>query len=810
MSKLLKRRSLHFRLLNVVAYALIIAIVISGLLILIIGRESAEQISEENYSVVGQILAEKTAFTLSLGSSYAFEAEETLSSARHLKDLSKVCLYNADGSLFSQYVSQNISESCYGSFVTNTNNSKLNNSHFGLGSRVSLPVVFNGERVGDLVIESTGSKLQGILSAMALAIFGSLLIALVIAFLFGSTQLRNALFGLRSLRETGVDVAQNPFASVRASKLQNDEVGDLVDAFNGMLDALEIENQKLRTSENTFRSLSENAPVGVFLRSSVNTYEFVNSTWTSMTGLNTESADIFSEYIGTDYKRHYIEQIASLQTTKNFVLCEFEFLHKGFDEFRYLQEYVSVFHEGDETYYIGTLIDVTELKRSQAELEKLAFYDPLTQLPNRRFLNDHLHYTFAAAQKKHTKLAVFITDLDNFKRINDTLGHDAGDQLLNDIGRRLQSAAFKEDVVSRMGGDEFLILVDGIENLNSIEFISKRLLNAMRTETSHELGAIPVSGSIGVAIYPDDSSSPEELLRHADLALYHSKENGGDQFSCYSDDLDKAIREQIRIEQKLRHAMKNNGIDVFLQPQVHSESGIFCWAEALVRWHDDEEGFISPTKFIPVAEDTGLIVELGKLVLEKVCEMLDKFNHELSQMNIEGVSVNLSAKQFYSGSLVSDIQLALKKYNISPELIEFELTESTVTDDMDKAISIMESIRALGCRLSMDDFGTGYSSLSYLTRFPMTSLKIDRSFVDKLPGSKHDEEIVSTIISLAHNLGMTVVAEGVETAEQAQYLAARNCEYQQGYYHGKPASITTLIAEHHTEKNQKRQGRPIG
>lgn len=788
-----KRKTLHRRLLRVIAYALALAIVLSGVLIGLIGKQSAEQYSEQNLTVISKILAEKSAFPLSLGLDYADEATESLNVARYNNELAKVCLYDARGKLFSEYLASDTNKQCYDSLATNKNPSDSQNRYSQLSARVVTPVSLSEEIVGHIVVESKGKRLKNILVAMTLAIFGSLFFALVVALLFGSRQLREALKGLRNLHDTSVAIAADPFSVERASKHSNDEIGDLAQTFNRMLDTLERENKLLKTSENTFRTLSENAPVGVFLRTSPNSYEYVNSTWSKMTGLNMEQSEKFTDQISDEYKRDYIQKIASLKTENKFVVTEFQYRHRSHEKSRYLQEYVSVLTDGQDTFYIGTLIDISELKASQIELEQLAYFDPLTSLPNRRFLSDHLSYSFAAAERKQSKIAVFMTDLDNFKRVNDTLGHDAGDKLLVTVSDRLKKAVFREDVVSRMGGDEFLILIDEIENLNAIEFISNQLLQAMRTEAKYEGSSIPVTGSIGVAIYPDDSSSAEDLLRHADIALYHSKENGGDQFSCYSDKLDQAIREQIRLEQKLRKALDENRIEVYFQPQVIAAEERTCWVEALARWHDPEEGFIPPDRFISIAEETGLIIELGNCVLNTVCRTFREHELELRSLGIQGVSVNLSAKQFFSETLLSDIESILSTHGMEAQNIDFELTESTVTEDVEKAIQIMQSIRKLGCQLSIDDFGTGYSSLSYLSKYPLTNLKIDRSFVDKLPGSKNDEEIACTIISLAHNLGMKVVAEGVETAAQAQYLREQGCEYLQGFYYSKPLPIDHLL-----------------
>ncbi|WP_370980253.1 EAL domain-containing protein [Agaribacterium sp. ZY112] len=788
-----RRQSLRFKLLRIVGLTLISAIIVSGLILLAFGREDAQKNTRNDLYVIANILAEKVSFGLSLGSQYSEEVSEALSSARHHQDITRVCLYQKDGALHSSFVSNAALGNCMSSFELNKQRQRHQNKGHRNAHIIQIDVILQGEHLGQLIIESSGKSLDRSVLFMGFSIFGALFVSVLLAYIFGSRQLSRSLQPLYELSRVGERIADNPLSSERAQKRSNDEVGDLVDAINHMLDVFSLENQKLKSSEATFRALTENSPVGVFLRSSPKNFDYINKAWTKITGLNEEHADSFSDFIESEYKRQYIERISKLQHGQLFVQTEFEFLHYTGD-YRYLQEHVSIVREGNRIFYIGTLVDVTALKSAQNELETLAYYDPLTNLPNRRFLNDHLKYAFASAEKKNNKIAAFIMDLDNFKRVNDSLGHDAGDRLLERSAARVREAVFREDVVVRMGGDEFLVLVEGIENLNSVEFICKRLLKALKTETKDELTVIPVSGSIGVALYPDDASTPEELLRFADMALYNSKEGGGNSFACYSSKLDEEIREQIRIEQKLRHAIEHREIDVHLQPQYKADTLEACWAEALVRWFDKDEGFISPAKFIPIAEDTGLIHDLGAFVLDRVCEILRDHGEALRDRGIAGISVNLSGQQFFSSTLEADIGETLKKYGISPALVEFELTESTVTDDMDRAIEIMAALRDVGCQLSIDDFGTGYSSLSYLKKFPITSLKIDRSFVMDLPENNNDREITCAIINLAHNLGMTVVAEGVETREQADFLGENKCEYLQGYYLAKPQSVHDIIA----------------
>ena len=404
-----------------------------------------------------------------------------------------------------------------------------------------------------------------------------------------------------------------------------------------------------------------------------------------------------------------------------------------------------------------------------------------------------------------------MVDLDDFKKVNDSLGHDVGDALLVKIAAQLRDALYDGDVVSRMGGDEFMILLDNIEDPTRLENASKRILEALKASIQLNNHTVLVTGSIGAAIYPVDAKTPEELVRYADIALYNAKSKGGAKMSYYSQDLDRKIKEKLRIEQKLRSALKNDELDVFVQPQYIAESRTMFWGEALVRWIDDEDGFIPPDMFIPLAEENGLIHSVGKFVLETICKAIRDNAAEMELLGMQGISVNLSARQFFSEGFIDTITSTFKKYEIEPAKVEFELTESTVMDDVDQAIVVMEQIRALGCKLSIDDFGTGYSSLSYLKRFPITSLKIDRSFIRDIPDDKNDIEISCAIIAMAHNLGLTVVAEGVETEVQAQLLASYKCEYLQGYFLDKPMPIRELfdrvasrVPKPHTREGAKR------
>ena len=782
-----KHTMLHERLLNIMAVSLIIAISLSGSILVALGHKTARARSIENLEMMGQIFAADVGLSLELGAGYENEVEQSLRSARFHSDIRRICVFDRQGRFVAQYKEDDTIEHCE---PTQEALVRVSARKPGFDLAVILPVLSVDERVGQLYIESNGSQLRNLLSVITMATLAILFGTLLLAFLFGSRQIKSALIPLKKLGNTGTSIINNPFSSQRAIKYANDEVGNLVDIFNTVLDTLAAENTKLQQSENQFRILNENAPVGIFLRSEPKNFHFVNHRWLEITGLNQSNTQRFTDLIASDYKRSYISELAQLKLRRSVVI-NYEFVRLS-GERRFLQEFISTFEQDNTLHYIGSLLDVTELKRTQLELEKLALYDPLTQLPNRRFFTDHLRFTFASAEKKHRKIAVFMMDLDNFKRVNDTLGHEVGDRLLEKVAVQLRESVFLEDVVARLGGDEFMLLVDGLTNLNSIEFIAKRLLKAMSTSTTLGPHSIKITGSIGVAVFPEDATNTEQLLRHADIAMYSSKARGGNCFSCYSSELDAHILEQLAIENNLQVAIQNGAIDVHLQPQVSASDEKTCWAEALVRWYDIDEGMILPARFISIAEDSGLIHELGHYVLEKVCRMFAEQRELLDLAGIAGVSVNLSAKQFYSENLLEGITGLFTRYKIDPRLIEFELTESTVADDLDKATHIMQDIRNLGCRLSLDDFGTGYSSLAYLKRFPITCMKIDQSFVRDIPTDKDDCEIACTIITLAHSLGLTVVAEGVETRAQADFLRKSQCEYFQGYLFSHPLPLEEL------------------
>ena len=448
---------------------------------------------------------------------------------------------------------------------------------------------------------------------------------------------------------------------------------------------------------------------------------------------------------------------------------------------------------GTISSYVASAQDISFVKESQRKMEELAYYDTLTGLANRTYFRMQLRKSMALAERGHYAFALFYFDLDEFKRINDTLGHDAGDRLLLEVATRLQKRLRAEDTIARLGGDEFAVLLSGIQQREDAMEVANNIQATLSSPIKLGNNEVIVSASIGITMAPFDSQEEEQLLKHADLAMYQAKAKGRNTYHFYSQDLNEAANERLYIENELRQAIKEQQFSLYYQPQVNSQTGEVVGYEALTRWFHPTEGTIPPDKFIPIAEATGLIVELGAWVLEEAC----RFSERLKQAGkIANVSVNLSARQFKDAKLIDTLSAIIKETKMTPTQLHLELTESMLMGDVKAAITQLRDIKSLGVSLSIDDFGTGYSSLSYLKRFPVDVLKIDRSFVKDIPEDPNDMEITAAIIAMAQKLNLQVVAEGVETIEQIDFLANNNCFTLQGYYYSAPlqeADVMTFI-----------------
>jgi diguanylate cyclase (GGDEF)-like protein/PAS domain S-box-containing protein len=435
---------------------------------------------------------------------------------------------------------------------------------------------------------------------------------------------------------------------------------------------------------------------------------------------------------------------------------------------------------GNISHFVGVFSDITKRKQTEAELRKLANTDTLTGLPNRAY--------FQANQQKlvSSKIphALLVFDLDNFKKVNDSLGHEVGDVLLCKVAERIKNLGRNQDTVYRLGGDEFSIIVENTNDLHTITHIAKEVLKSTALPLRLKSQEIVLYSSIGIVIYPEDGASPQELLKNADTAMYHAKNMGGNKYQFFSDSMNKTAVKRLQIESLIRHGLKEDLFSVFYQPKIEIATGKIAGMEALVRFETPNKGIISPVVFIPVSEETGQIIDIGEIVLRKACFATKKW---VDAGLFDGrVAVNLSAVQFTQPNLVAMIADTLKESGLLAKYLELEITEGTVMDSPQKAIDTMLQIRAMGIHLSLDDFGTGYSSLAYLKKFPLNTLKIDKAFVDDIETSEQGRNMVATIVTIAHNLGMQVVAEGVETNQQLSFLSGLRCEQLQGYLYSKP------------------------
>ena len=440
--------------------------------------------------------------------------------------------------------------------------------------------------------------------------------------------------------------------------------------------------------------------------------------------------------------------------------------------------------EGKLTHYIGSFVDITERKASEEQVRHLAHHDALTGLPNRFSMHERLDQAISFVRRGDKRLALMLVDLDHFKSINDTLGHDVGDQLLIEVAARLSGAVRDSDTVARLGGDEFVVVLPGIEDAADAAHVADKMLAAVSAPYLIKGNELRTSPSVGICIFPDDATEIGDLLKKADVAMYHAKSHGRRNYQFFANEMQEEATRRMMLEKDLRVALEANQFLLHYQPQLDLRTGTIVGVEALVRWQHPERGMVSPLDFIPIAEETGLIAPLGDWILCEACRQLAKWReHGLRTIRM---SVNLSASQFADGGLGERINGLLTASNISPANFDLEITESMSMGSPLEAIENMKSLRGHGMSLSIDDFGTGYSSLAYLKLFPIQTLKIDRSFVKDIETDVNDADICDVTVLLAHKLGMTVVAEGVETEAQLKYLLSIGCEKIQGYFISKP------------------------
>lgn len=433
-----------------------------------------------------------------------------------------------------------------------------------------------------------------------------------------------------------------------------------------------------------------------------------------------------------------------------------------------------------------------ERKRSEERLTHIAHHDQLTGLANRVLLSERLSQALSRARRRNTLVAVFFLDLDRFKAVNDTLGHDAGDELLRQVARRLRGSVRETDTVARMGGDEFAVVLEELDRSEEATLLAQRVLNSFATPFRLNCGEVGTSTSIGIALFPHNGKDVEGLLKCADSAMYRAKSTGRDNYQFFSEELHAQAVRQVQLETELRIAVDEEEFLVHFQPQVHLSTLNVTGVEALVRWRRPGGTLIPPSEFVPVLEDTGLVTAVGEWVLRKTCSQVRAWNSS-SPLRLRA-AVNISARQFEDACFVEVVRRAMFDYGMRGGDLELEITESVLMRDTDRTLQTFEELRALGVRIAIDDFGTGYSSLAYLKRFPIDSLKIDRSFIEDLNSTHGGAELAAAVIALGKNLGLDVVAEGVETLEQLEFLRRHKCTSVQGFFVMRPADASSTTA----------------
>ena len=586
-------------------------------------------------------------------------------------------------------------------------------------------------------------------------------------------------------------------SEVRAMLAGPKDIADMAHTFNSMMAVLEEREAALRIAAIAFE-IEE----GMIVTDCDEVIIRVNRVFTQLSGYSAEEA--IGKNLGmlkSDRQdAEFYPRMGEILHRDNYWQGEIWNSRKSGEVYpEWLTITAVVGKDGKITNYICAFFDITVRKQAEEKIHNLAFYDPLCQLPNRRLLFDRLHQAITTSARDHTCAALLFIDLDNFKILNDTRGHDIGDLLLIEVGQRLCTTIRESDTLARLGGDEFVVLLEGLSNDRTEAALQARKVGEKLLQVIHQPYLLKdieqhSTASIGISLFSNYQQNIDDLLKQSDTAMYAAKKSGRNTLRFFDPAMQEALEVSSQIEAGMRKAIPKQEFKLHYQLQIDSEHRAIG-AEALLRWEHPEQGIISPTKFIPVAEDTGLILPLGLWVLQTACAQLKEWESNPLTRELS-LAVNVSARQFRQPGFVKQVNDLIEQTLINPSLLKLELTESTVLENVTDTIAKMHALKLIGVRFSMDDFGTGYSSLAYLTQLPLDQLKIDQSFIRNIGTKSTDSMIVQTIIGMANNLGIEVIAEGVETDAQRDFLWGAGCKLYQGYLFGKPmpaAEFTALL-----------------
>ena len=565
-----------------------------------------------------------------------------------------------------------------------------------------------------------------------------------------------------------------------------DEFVRLAESVNALARSLQLQQER-ESDLRLAAQVIDNASEGVVITDPQGVIRSVNPAFTKITGYEPEEVTGKTSSLLKSNRQDAAFYQAMWATLRQTGVWQGELWNRRKDGKVYSQwlniSTISDEH-GNTAHYVGIFIDTTKEHQAREHLRRLAYHDPLSGLPNRQLFNDELDLSLLNAQREGRSVAVLFVDLDRFKDINDTLGHTFGDRLLPLVAARLKRCLRADDTLARLGGDEFTVILHDLERPEDAQNVAGKILESFADPFKLDGRASYLSASIGISVSPDHGDDRESLLKHADVAMYRAKEEGRNRYCLYSSKMNERSLERLDLENDLRRAVENQDLHVVFQPQVDTLSGKLVGVEALARWHHATHGWISPAVFIPIAEDIGLIGQIGEWVLRMACSQAQHWM--AAGLGPVRLAVNISGRQLRDTGLLPVVREALEKSGLDPRWLKLELTESVLMENAELAVTTLASIHEMGVQISIDDFGTGYSSLSYLKQFAISELKVDRSFIKGIPNDSDNEAIAAAIIVMAHALGLTVTAEGVETEDQQMFLREHGCDRLQGYLFGAP------------------------